>query len=49
MLKLGREVYDRGMWKIKLKKGVFVMFLTVFLAIFGFRPIRTVDIIEIND
>ena len=49
MLKLGREVKDRRMGKIKLKKVVFVTFLTVFLAIFGFRPIRTLDLIEIND
>ena len=37
------------MGKIKLKKGVFVTFLTAFLAIFGFRLIRTLDLPEIND
>ena len=49
MLKLSREVQDRGMGKIKLKKVVFVTFLTVFSVIFGFWPIRTLDLIEIND
>ena len=49
MLKLGREVKDMGMGKIKLKKVVFVTFLTVFSAMFGFRPIRMLDLIEIND
>ena len=49
MLKLGREVYNKGMGKIKRRKVVFVTFLTVFLAIFGFLPIRTLDLIEIND
>ena len=49
MPKLGREVKDRRMGKIKLKKVVFVKFLTVFLAIFEFQPIRTLDLIEIND
>ena len=49
MLKLDREVQDRGMGKIKLKKVVFVTFLSVFAAIFGFRPIRVLDLIEIND
>ena len=49
MLKLGCEVQDRGMRKIKLKKVVFVTFLTVFSAIFGFWPIRMLDLIEIND
>ena len=49
MPKLGREVKDRRMGKIKLKKVVFVLFLTVFLAIFEFQPIRTLDLIEIND
>ena len=49
MLKLGREVKDWRMGKIKLKKFVFVTFLAVFSAIFGFQPIRTLDIIEIND
>ena len=49
MLKLGCEAYGKGMGKIKLKKKYFVTFLTVFLAIFGFPPIRTLDLIEIND
>ena len=49
MPKLGHEVNDRRMGKIKLKKVVFVMFLTVFLAIFEFQPIRSLDLIEIND
>ena len=49
MPKLGREVKDRRMGKIKLKKVVFVKFLTVFLAIFEFQLIRTLDLIEIND
>ena len=49
MPKLGREVRDRRMGKIKLKKVVFVMFLAVFLAIVEFQPIRTLDLIEIND
>ena len=49
MLKLGCEVYDRGMGKIKLKKVVFVTFLTVFSAIFGSRQTRTLDLIEIID
>ena len=49
MLKLGREVYDKGMGKIRLTKVVFVTFLTVLLAIFGFPPIRMLDLIEIND
>ena len=49
MPKLGREVKDSRMGKIKLKKVVFVTFLTVFLAIFEFQPIRTLDLIEIND
>ena len=36
--------------KIKLKKVVFFFtFLTVFSAIFGIQPIRTLDLIEIND
>ena len=45
MLKLGREIQDRGMGNIKLKKVVFVTFLTVFSAIL----VRTLDLIEIND
>ena len=49
MPKLSHEVNDRRMGKIKLKKVVFVMFLTVFLTIFEFQPIRTLDLIEIND
>ena len=49
MLKLGRGLKDRRMRKIKLKKVVFVTFLAVFSAIFGFQPIRTLDLIEIND
>ena len=49
MPKLGCEVNDRRMGKIKLKKVVFVTFLAVFLAIFEFQPIRTLDLIEIND
>ena len=49
MPKLGREVNDRRMGKIKLKKVVFVTFLAVFLAIFEFQAIRTLDLIEIND
>ena len=36
------------MGKIKLKKVVFATFLTVFSVVFGFRPIRTLDLIEIN-
>ena len=40
---------ERRMGKIKLKKVVFVTFLAVFSAIFGFHPIRTLDLIEIND
>ena len=48
MLKLGCEVYDRGMGKIKLKKVVFVTFLTVFSSIFGLRQTRTLDLIEIT-
>ena len=43
------EVNDRRMGKIKLKKVVFVTFLAVFLAIFECQPIRTLDLIEIND
>ena len=35
------------MGKVKLKKVVFVTFLTVFSVIFGCRPIRTIDLIEI--
>ena len=50
MPKLGREVNDTRMGKIKLKKVVFVMFLAVFSAIFEFQPISwTLDLIEIND
>ena len=49
MLKLGREVKEREKGKIKLKKVVFVKILNVFSAIFGFQPIRTLDLIEIND
>ena len=49
MPKLGREVNDRRMGKIKPKKVVFVPFLAVFLAIFEFQPIRILDLIEIND
>ena len=49
MPKLGREVRGRRMGKIKLKKVVFVTFLAVFLAIVEFQPIRTLDLIEIND
>ena len=49
MPKLGREVRDRRMGKIKLKKVVFVTFLAMFLAIVEFQPIRTLDLIEIND
>ena len=44
-----RRVLTSADRKIKLKKVVFVTFLTVFSAIFGFRPIRTIDLIEIND
>ena len=36
-------------WENKAKKVVFVTFLTVLLAIFGFLPIRMLDLIEIND
>ena len=49
MLKLGREVQDRGVGKIKLKKVVLSTFFAVFSVIFGFRPIRMIDLIEIND
>ena len=49
MPKLGREVKDRRMGKIKLKKVNFVTFLALFLAIFEFQPIRTLDLIESND
>ena len=49
MLKLGREVKDRRMGKIKLKKLFLSRFVAVFSAIFGFQPIRTLDLIEIND
>ena len=37
------------MEKIKLKKVVFVTFLAVFSAIYGFQPLRTLELIEIND
>ena len=37
------------MGKIKLKKVVFVTFLAVFSAIYGFQPIRTLELIDIND
>ena len=37
------------MEKIKLKKVVFVTFLAVFPAIYGFQPLRTLELIEIND
>ena len=36
-------------WENKAKKVFFVTFLTVLLAIFGFLPIRMLDLIEIND
>ena len=49
MLKLGREVKDRRMGKIKLKKVVFVTFFFVFSSIFGFQPIRTHHLIEIKN
>ena len=49
MLKLGREVKDRRMGKIKLKKVVFVTFFFVFSLIFGFQPIRTHHLIEIKN
>ena len=49
MLKLGREVKDRRMGKIKLKKVVFVTFFFVFSSIFGFQPIRTHHFIEIKN
>ena len=49
MPKLGHEVKDRRMGKVKLKKVVFVTFLAVFWAIVEFQPIRTLDLIDIND
>ena len=49
MLKLGREVQDRGVGKTKLKKVVYVTFSIVFSAIFLYRPIRMLDLIEINN
>ena len=49
MLKLGREVKDRRMGIIKLKKVVFVTFFFVFSSIFGFQSIRTHHLIEIKN
>ena len=37
------------MGKIKIKKVVFVTFLAVFSAIYGFQPLRTLELIDIND
>ena len=37
------------MGKIKLKKVVFLTYLAVFSAIYGFQPIRTLELIDIND
>ena len=48
MLKLGREVKNRRVGKIKLKKVVFVNFFFVFSSIFAFQPIRTHHLIEIK-
>lgn len=49
MLIFDREI-DRGdMGQTKEKNVVYVGFFIVFLAIFGHRPIRFVDLIEINN
>ena len=49
MLIFDREVHRRDMGKSKEKNVVYVGFFIVFLAIFGHRPIRFVDLIEINN
>lgn len=48
MLIFDREVDRRDMGQTK-EKMLFVGFFIVFLAIFGHRPIRFVDLIEINN
>ena len=48
MLKFGREVDDRGMGKTKQKNVFYVGFFLIFLTFFGLRPIRFVELIEIN-
>jgi len=49
MLKLGREVKDRRIGKITLKKVVYFTFFFVFSSIFAFQPIRTHHLIEIKN
>ena len=49
MLIFGREIDRRGMGKAMEKNVVYVGFFINFLAIFGLRPIRFVDLIEINN
>lgn len=49
MLIFDREVDRRDMGQTKEKNVVYVGFFIVFLAIFGHRPIRFVDLIEINN
>ena len=40
---------SHSVYALDTEKVVYVTFLLFFLAIFGFRPIRTLDLIEAND